>query len=219
MTRPNSLPIVRLYGEIPITPGCNGPILSEVKGTDTPCCARCLILRQRIYRTYGFVSFRQEDIQYAERLSEACPEAKTSYVVSVCGKKAISAVPYMSELEYESVRGFLQKQFLFRAREGYVSKTMDVVFVTMTEMKLPVYMSHDKILETYGGDEGVKFKDIGGKKYMCVVNMEEAYKSGKWIYIVNYYAICSMLYGSILVDLGEFLEFKGDSGKWMLLFE
>jgi hypothetical protein len=211
ITRPNSLPNIRIYGNFSVTPGCNGPFLSQDRGLDKPCCARCHIIRQRIYREIGIVTGNPLEINYLKDLALICPEVETSYSIANCGSPMISTTPYESELEYESVRGFLHKQFNYRRDKKVGWEEVNTKYVAMTNLNKPVIckMPSDRYYENIGGDDGVSINS--GK--LVVSDMKKAIESGKWLFVINYYQICKILFGV------ETLENCGDlDGDEMLLW-
>lgn len=248
LTRPNRLPSIQLYGVFPSVPGCEGPTLSQDKGLDTPCCARCYIIRQRIYREKGMVYSSQKNIEYLEKMGSAIPEVSTCYVISKCGKPVVSTNPYNSELEYESVRGFLQKQFLFRQEERVACKTMSSAYVGMTSLNKPVVLSQfqtdddlcrssvsdrqsrsraefgEKVYESFGGDDGIEIVHIQREstarvgtgldvKYIVVKDLNEAYKSGKWMHVINFYQLCEDMFGDFIEATGDIIYETGKDGN------
>lgn len=209
-TRPNSLPIIRLYGDMGSTLGCEGPFLSIDKGMDSPCCARCHIIRMRIYRSYGKIITDQTTIDYLIKLNIKCIGVDTSYAISTCGKPYISTHPYSSELEYGSAKEFLKAQFLFRRDHMIAYKEFDIEYVSMTTLNLPVILPTPKDIKynEYKGDEGVEIHN--GGKTLIITNTQEVYNSGKWVYLLNYYQACKNLFDIVDIDdiiNGEFVIF------------
>jgi hypothetical protein len=221
LTRPNSIiSSSHLYGTLPVVKGCAGPHISTKMGMDGFCCLRCFQLRLRLYKKSSIVLKDERDLAYLQILEEATANRdsgeqermygiSTSYVISRCSKLFISVEPYYSEQEYGNAKNFLRRQFIARKSMKVANATMSRDFLGMTILGLPVILPSEDMIHynTYGGDEGVQLQDVSGTQaktksvILVVKDREKALKSGKWMHVINFHEICSLLFHkSELVD-------------------
>lgn len=187
----SNTPLASLRGVIPPTPDCKGPYISQDRGMDTMCCARCHIVRHQIYREKGGFIVNSLAIDYLHRLSRFQSDATSACILTTCGRQLLYVPPATNELHRENVRSRLKQQFLLW-KELRLVDMVDPDNIGNTDAGFPVvFPSNDCIRkDEFGGDEGVQVSE-GELK---VTDMAKAFASGKWVYLINYYTIMSQVY-------------------------
>lgn len=180
-----------LCGVIPATTDCNGPYVSQERGIDAMCCARCHMVRQQIYKEKGGFITNKLALEYFYCLISQESDAASACIVTTCGRPLLYVPPASSDLGSENAKGKLKKQFLLW-KELHLVSIVEVDNIGYTHVGTPiVFPSQDCIRkEEFGGDDGVEIKT----GVLTVVDMAKALESGKWMYLINYYDTLEKLY-------------------------
>jgi hypothetical protein len=192
MTSTNSLP-VSLRGILPSTADCNGPSISQDRGMDAMCCAKCHILRQQIYQQKGVFIGNSFSIDYVLRLMEIQRDVLTACIIIACGEPVMYIPPARNELHQDNVKGMLKEQFLLW-KDLHIIDNIDKRNIGFSHSGIPFIFPSEGCVrkEQFGGDEGVEIIDDKLK----VINPKKAFASGKWNYLINYYTVLNLLYNN-----------------------
>lgn len=187
---PTTAPSLR--GIIASTTDCNGPYISQERGMDAMCCSKCYIVRQQIYKQIGTFISNNITIEYLHCLQEVQEDCASSCVLTTCGNPLLHISPGNSELEADNVKEALKEQFLLW-RHLHIIDVVQKENIGFTHMGVPVVFPSDDCItqEQYGGDEGVKIEN----NILTITDGKKAFTSGKWAYLIGYYATLNLLYG------------------------
>jgi hypothetical protein len=149
------------------------------------------MIRQQIYREKGGFITNPLSVEYLQRLSLTQSDASSACVLTMCGTPLLYVPPATSELHRENVKGKLKEQFLLW-KELRLVDTIDPDNIGYTHSGIPVVFPSDSCVrkETFGGDEGVEVT----AGVLRVTDMGRARASGKWTYLIDFYALMERLY-------------------------
>jgi len=182
--------------ELPVVKYCNGAYTSEDKGRDAQCCCNCQIIRNAKYRgnpdAYegGWWICNKPAFEFVSQY----PPAKEACHISRCNQEKPMIFFYWRKMKIsvDVSSGLIKEMFKLRHQMKLVEKSVKNFQIGVSKSGLPVVFPNSPIiLQSYGGDEGVEFSD--DKKELYVVNLDEAFKSGKWMYLINYYQTLQFL--------------------------
>lgn len=198
--------------ELPPTEFCDGAYTSTDKGQDSICCCFCYIIRCAKYRKAGI----QTDNILALEFLEKFPMARDSCYVSRCNKEKPLVFHFWctSELIVDSYMECLKEQFKVRQQLRICDKRINNEMFAPTRDKVPIVVPCNETIrfkEETADDSGVEVST--DKRMIKVKNLDEAFKSGKWMHVINYHqtiAICMHQSDKRAKDYRE--------GGWYLVF-
>lgn len=189
--RVNETVKIPLYGDLPRTPLCDGAYLSTDRGQDAPCCALCHSMRCAIYRVTGQLIPGEFVLEFVKRL----PMASTACMISRCNQAEPAVFYYKgsSELVLQSYISAIKQQFLLRKEMRIVDREIEMIQVAYNHEKIPIIMPwHSTRLHGVElSDDGVRFNV--DKTALTLVDLEKAYKAGRWMYVINFYQALNLL--------------------------
>jgi hypothetical protein len=194
---------IKHRGILPKIPMCNGPEISTIKGEDSMCCVFCYDVRHLKYRGDGIVTDSPMVIEFVKKLDFfASNIGRNFFTLTTCGEKPMIAYsPKKSELVVESYIDLLRKIFLLRREMKLVNKKIVFSDFATCEADVPIVLPNDETekREKFGGDEGVLIE----KQILKVTDLDEAFKSGKWMYLINFYQALGVCSKSFRTDTYE----------------
>jgi len=190
-TTNDSTIISALRGIQPKTDECCGPYLSQDRGMDAMCCARCNVLRQQIYRGRGTFIWNPVASDYLKALAERHPTLSllSCCIVSTCNEQLIYLPVSQSELTMENVFFFIKQQMLLWKEMGIVGDILNAG-VGHTKNGLPVITpGNDATKADCTSDEGVVIRE----NFFRIVDEKKALAS-KWSHVINCRKVLHLLF-------------------------
>lgn len=182
------------------TPLCKSYHTSTERGQDSLACSRCHIIRKLLYDEEATtlespkeLSIFQEILikfPFIECLIVKCGTNNTSgNVVIPLRKGANNANPDLVESK-------LKEQFLLRKSRKLVDRRIErwQIYYRQNFHHIILPSENTEERDEFGGDEGVEF--VNGS--MKITNFDKMYKSGKYMYLVNYHQAKKLIYGEIM---------------------
>jgi hypothetical protein len=195
------------------TPLCQGYYKSRDKGQDAPACARCHLIRKLLYEKkvgslesdFQIELFRKliERYSFIEYIMVYCDQSsfglseKARANEKECLLYSIVYPVHPCKADADLLEVKLKEQFLLRKSLGIVDKNIARDQIYYRDNYHPVIMpaSTTEKRETFGEDEGI-ILDVSNETFK-IVDPEKAYKSGKYMHIINYYQACNILFGEV----------------------
>lgn len=178
-------------GLYPSVKECEGPHISTERGLDKLCCAKCFALRT--------LSYKKIMNSYSGPLMSICDDIVekykfVKYTKSECGIPYFAYPNNILTAEITSIESCLKNFFKHR----------NTLFIADLEIKKSQILNTDynptivfpsnmtKKYTEYGDDSGVLIEKSSPGK-LKVISLDDAFKSGKYMYIINYYQTIAIL--------------------------
>lgn len=167
----------QINGIFDAIPGCPGSAISTERGQDARCCAYCSHIRRLTY--LGVVIDTDDDlkIQYQEKF-------KLPFVKLQCGNSVFCLFHEYHYVDISTRFDEIKRDFIFRRDLMIGDLTPSSRQLICHKKTKPIFLPNrnTKRYTQYGGDEGVH---INGNK-ITFTDLNLAYESGKYMYIMNY---------------------------------
>jgi hypothetical protein len=105
----------------------------------------------------------------------------------------------------------LKEHFLFRNRMKIVDKEIksNQVYARNNYQPLVMPLETTEIRQSFGNNEGIiiqPFEKSDGTKYqvLAVVNLDKAYQSGKYMYVINFYQTWKLIFNEEITTMEVF---------------
>lgn len=197
---------------------CKGPNRGKNKGMDFPCCLRCNNFRNCANRDDRYEVITDLNVyKYLTEMEEEgkIQNIKQSLLILNCGDEKNMIYSQMREvdLEYSNYSKSLLYQMEFLSKRGLIPKKILAKNFTITDLGIPIFIpdfNNIEIREKYGGDEGVEILEVNGKKLFRVIDHDEAFKSGKWYFMINFLK-------AEFLTRGENISFKHNNKNYFVI--
>jgi len=177
------------------TLGCQGYYISRYKGHDGLCCARCHILRKMIYDEKAVMMETPLQLDIFDELLEKYPFIEHARVFCADTESVVYPLREFKG-DIDLVDRKLKEHFLYRKSMGVMDRQIDAKQIYYRSNYLPVIMpsptTEKRDLETIGGNEGV----VIDNNVLRVMDADKAFKSGKYMYVINYYQTYELVTGT-----------------------
>ena len=181
-----------LKGVQPKTINCKGPEISQNKGDDAVCCARCFFLRTQKYVKAFSSTSNPIAFEYLDEIDFA---DKSSLIIPLCSEKRVIYYPQLTFISsMKPIINGLQEQFKIRHRLGIVDKQIEASQIVCNNFNVPLIIPQDKTQKR----QAFKTENTGvsydrAKKTITILSLENAFNSGEYMYIINYYQAKAIL--------------------------
>lgn len=210
-----------LFGEFAPVKGCLGPRTSQLRGMDSPCCVRCNRIRTCYYRDNTTIIENDNiNFEYINEIKNLKPndgetvnDLSSSFVITNCGSKKTLAFQYsVTELSCASFEDVLFEQFCIMQKMGIIIKNISKNNFSLNRYGIPVVFpgSNYDIIEEYGDDSGISFIETDEGKFFTIKSTAEFLKSGKWLFLYNYYKSFLIITNKCREDFSFFKTINGD---------
>lgn len=172
-------------------PQCKGYYISGDRGHDGLCCARCHILRKMIYEDSAFDLQTSNELAIFNLLYQKYPFIE--HVVVKCNNSVSIVYP---KRDYKGDLGLLERNmkdlFLFRKENGIMDKEIQHCQIYSRTNYPPIIMPNENTQKRVSSDknDGVTIDKNG---ILTVTDLDKAFASGKYMYIINYYQAFNLM--------------------------
>lgn len=172
---------LQTFGTVDKTVGCDGPLHSSLNGFDKICCARCFHIRMCIYKQSVYIS---QNIDIDMMILE-----QYKFIMKYCIISCKDIMLIFPKLQFKAMTSIIEcammEQFKFRNSIKIADSDIDINQLVHNDSLLSVVMStpNTKVYKQFKEDQGVVIKNNRIK----FIDVEFAFDSGKYMYILNYY--------------------------------
>jgi hypothetical protein len=171
------------------TASCKSFKLSQNNGLDTICCSICSSIRILLYKKY--ISFIEGNTELFQKILDKYPFIQ--HIKVLCGSNRLIVYQIKhQDTEIGLLEKKLKEQFLYWKSLGICQKEISPSQVCYTKYFYPVIIpNHNtKVFKrALNVDSGVKIE----KDVLSVVDLEKAFESGEYMYVINYYQVLSLI--------------------------
>ena len=180
---------------------CRGYYISNNNGQDTIACSRCNLIRKLLYERKVVSINKEQTIHIMKILLSEYSFIEHAEVL--CGNSFSFVYPLFTGKhgDPDLIEEKLKEHFLFRNRMKIVDKDVKSIQIYSRNNRYPVIMPCEttELRTTFGNDEGViiqPFEKSDGQKYkvISIVNIDKAFQSGKYMYVINFYQVWKLIF-------------------------